>query len=362
MNDILLAHSNVTMLQHAFEQLQKSLQTFGLVIADDKIQKTSPFAYLGKFINATQIIPQKIEIRTDQLHTLNDVQKLLGDINWLRPSLKLTTAQLQPLFDILKGDSNLLSPRTLTSQGAKALQLVNAAIQQAQLTHIHLDLPVKLIICPTPHVPMGVLWQPVGILEWLHMKVTPSKVITPYYELTASLVQMGRTRCMQLFGYDPTHIILPYNSEHFTWLLQHSNLWGLAFCGYSGPIDNHYPSDKLIQFSLTTPYILPTIIKHFPLPNAFTVLTDGSSNGIAAIITDTGIQIKERTNLRSAQQVELHAIMAFQKFSTVSFNLYSDSRYLVEVLVTLETATLGHTNDAQLFHTFMTLQHLIRTH
>ena len=54
--------------------------------------------------------------------------------------------------------------------------------------------------------------------------------------------------------------------------------------------------------------------------------------------------------------------MAFQKFPTASFNLYSDSRYLVEVLLNLETATLGHTNDNQLFHTFLTLQRLICSH
>ncbi|NXD87857.1 POK7 protein, partial [Halcyon senegalensis] len=42
--------------------------------------------------------------------TLNDVQKLVGVITWLRPHLGLTTAQLSPLFDLLKGDSDLKSP------------------------------------------------------------------------------------------------------------------------------------------------------------------------------------------------------------------------------------------------------------
>lgn len=43
--------------------------------------------------------PLKLQI-LDNLKTLNDLQKLLGDINWLHPSLHLGTGQLKPLFDI----------------------------------------------------------------------------------------------------------------------------------------------------------------------------------------------------------------------------------------------------------------------
>jgi hypothetical protein len=61
---------------------------------------------------------------------LNDFQKLLGDINWLHPYLiKLTTGELKPLFDILKGSSDPTSPRSLTSDGLLALQQVEKAIE-----------------------------------------------------------------------------------------------------------------------------------------------------------------------------------------------------------------------------------------
>ena len=67
---------------------------------------------------------QKTVINRDNLRTLNDFQKLLGDINWLRPYLKLTTEGLKPLFDIFKGSFDPTSPRSLTSEGLLALQLV----------------------------------------------------------------------------------------------------------------------------------------------------------------------------------------------------------------------------------------------
>ena len=76
---------------------------------------------------------------------MNDIQKLLGDINWLRPYLKLTTRELKPLFDILKGSSDPTSPRSLTSEGLLALQLVERAIEEQFVTYIDYSLPLHLL-------------------------------------------------------------------------------------------------------------------------------------------------------------------------------------------------------------------------
>jgi hypothetical protein len=84
----------------------KDLGAWGLCIAPEKVQIMPPFQYLGQVINRCLICPQKVEIRKDSLRTLNDLQKLLGDTSWLRPSLKLTTDTLPPLFQLLKGNSN----------------------------------------------------------------------------------------------------------------------------------------------------------------------------------------------------------------------------------------------------------------
>lgn len=53
------------------------------------------------------------EFRKDGLQTLNDFQKLLGDIQWLQHCLK-STGDPEPLSDILKGNSDPSSPRYLT--------------------------------------------------------------------------------------------------------------------------------------------------------------------------------------------------------------------------------------------------------
>ena len=55
---------------------------------------------------------------------LNTFQKLLGNINWLRDYLKLTSGELKPLFDNLKMDADSNYPRQLSDVGRIAFQKV----------------------------------------------------------------------------------------------------------------------------------------------------------------------------------------------------------------------------------------------
>ena len=69
-----------------FDIAQLCLKDSGLIIAPEKIQTSIPYHYLGFVVNRQRITPQLTQIRTDKLSTLNDFQKLLDDINWIRPS------------------------------------------------------------------------------------------------------------------------------------------------------------------------------------------------------------------------------------------------------------------------------------
>lgn len=60
-------------------------------------------------------------------------KKLLGTINWVRPYLGLTSSQLEPLFDLLKGDPEFTSPRKLTLEAKAALKTVEQAITNRQV-------------------------------------------------------------------------------------------------------------------------------------------------------------------------------------------------------------------------------------
>lgn len=124
-------------------------------------------------------------------------------------------------------------------------------------------------------------------LRWLHLPVSPKKVLTPYYTLVASLVAQGRQESVQLFGQEPAYVCVPYNLEQQRWLCQFVEDWGLAFGDYPGQIRHHYPSDKLLQFVKQHPFVFPRVVQDKPIAGAILLFTDGSSNGMAAIVRNS---------------------------------------------------------------------------
>ncbi|NXK02659.1 POK18 protein, partial [Herpetotheres cachinnans] len=55
------------------------------------------------------IKPQQLCL-ANSISTLNDLQQLLGTINWIHPLLGISTEELSTLFNTLKGDLDLTSP------------------------------------------------------------------------------------------------------------------------------------------------------------------------------------------------------------------------------------------------------------
>ena len=139
MDDILIAHPDRAHLQTVLQDLTQALTARGLKIAPEKIQVNPPITYLGQIINSETVTHAPLQLRKYHLVTLNDYQKLLGDINWIRPYLKLTTAELKPLFNILRGDPDPTSKRKLTAEAREALDKVEAALSDSYVKRIDLQ-------------------------------------------------------------------------------------------------------------------------------------------------------------------------------------------------------------------------------
>ena len=88
-----------------------------------------PYQYLWFVVNRQHITPQLTQIHTDKLSTLNDFQKLLGDINCIR-HLGIANYQLNNLFNTLKGDPDLNSPRSLSQEAWEDLYLEQNKLQK----------------------------------------------------------------------------------------------------------------------------------------------------------------------------------------------------------------------------------------
>ena len=134
----------------------EALESWGLKIAPDKIQVNPPFSYLGRVLNTHTMSHAPLQLWRDHLLTLNDFQKLLGDINWIHPHLKLTTADIKPLFDCLKSDPNPSSKRKLTSEAESALVKMDEDLND-QLRRINITRGWDLIILDREHTSIGCL-------------------------------------------------------------------------------------------------------------------------------------------------------------------------------------------------------------
>ncbi|RMC19603.1 hypothetical protein DUI87_03162 [Hirundo rustica rustica] len=123
MDDVLMCAPNDDVLTHALDLTINALIVAGFELQESKVQRMPPWQYLGLQISKWTIVPQKLAIKT-KIKTLADVHHLCGVLNWVRPWLGLTTEDLTPLFELLKGGEELSSPRVLPLEAEKALEKV----------------------------------------------------------------------------------------------------------------------------------------------------------------------------------------------------------------------------------------------
>ncbi|RMC06981.1 hypothetical protein DUI87_16434 [Hirundo rustica rustica] len=204
MDDVLVCAPNDDMLSHVLGLTVDALVAAGFELQEEKVQWMPPWKYLGLEIGRRTIVPQKLAIRT-KVSSLADVHQLCGSLNWVRPWLGLTTNDLAPLFNLLKGGEELSSPRALTPEAEKALEKVQDAMSKRQAHRIDPELPFKFIIMgKLPHL-HGMIFQwksipkkdsegndPLLIIEWVFLSHHRSKRMTRPQELVAELIRKAR--------------------------------------------------------------------------------------------------------------------------------------------------------------------------
>ena len=104
------------------------------------------------------------------------------------PSLGIANYQLNNLFNTLKGDPDLNSPRSLSQEAQEELYLVQNKLQKQFLTCIKIDLPLELFILPYPHSPTGLLAQQEHSVEWIYTCFRGINSLTPYLDLITLII------------------------------------------------------------------------------------------------------------------------------------------------------------------------------
>lgn len=359
MDDILLSDSDINILERMFDEVKKTLPCWGLRIAPEKIQRGDSINYLGYKISLQRIRPQKVQIKRNQLRTLNDFQKLLGDINWLRPVIGLTTQELSNLFQTLQGDKDLNSPRKLSAEAEKELALVERKLQDTHLDRIDPKMACILVILPSTHSPTGILMQREDyILEWIFLAHKQSKKLKTYIEKVSELILKGKLRLRQLVGMDPAEIVVPFTNAEIASLWVQNEHWQRACSNFLGEINNRYPKSKRLQFIKRTNWILPRIIKGTPISGAPTFYTDASKSGKAGYKSENVSKVTE-SPYKSVQKSELYAILMVLSDFQEPLNIVTDSQYAERVVLHIETAELIQ-DYSELTSLFIQLQQKIR--
>ncbi|TRZ16311.1 hypothetical protein HGM15179_010774 [Zosterops borbonicus] len=234
MDDVLVCAPSDDLLTHALDLTVNALVAAGFELQEQKIQRMPPWKYLGLQINKRTIVPQKLAIKTN-VETLADVHQLCGALNWVRPWLGLTTEDLAPLFNLLKGGEGLSSPRSLTPEAKKALEKVQHLMSTRQASRCHPDLPFNFTILGNlPHL-HGLIFQwdtqvtstprkdrgkrdPLLVIEWVFLSHQRSKRMTRPQELMADLIRKARIRIRDLAGsdFDCIHIPIRLKSGQIT--------------------------------------------------------------------------------------------------------------------------------------------------
>ncbi|RMC14893.1 hypothetical protein DUI87_07070 [Hirundo rustica rustica] len=382
MDDVLVCAPNDDVLSHALDLTINALIAAGFELQEEKVQRMPPWRYLGLEISKRTIVLQKLEIKT-KVSTLTDVHQLCGALNWVRPWLGLTTEDLAPLFDLLKGGEELSSPRVLTPEAKKALEKVQDCMSTRQAHRYDLSLPFKFIIMGRlPHL-HGVIFQwkniakkdrggedPLLIIEWVFLSHQRSKRMTRPQELVAELIRKARSRIRDLAGCDFECIHIPISMrsgqimkamlEH---LLQENEALQFALDSFTGQISIHRPAHKI--FNQDAKFVLSLkSVQSKKLLKALTVFTDTSRRPHKSVLTwkDPQTQQWEADVVEvegSPQVAELAAVVrAFERFPE-PFNLVTDSAYVAGVVSRAEQAILQEVSNIALFNLLSKLVKLV---
>ncbi|NWI12274.1 PO113 protein, partial [Crypturellus soui] len=351
-----------------------TLDYFGLPIAKDKIQMSWPWKYLGWLISDSVIRPQKLTISA-KLATLHDAQRLLGDLQWVRPVLGLRNEDIAPLLPLLKG-TDPAQPISVSPEQLQTLQAIADKINSSWTHRAMEHVPFAIFILHTgPHVNTVIAQWRDGqegqedkfyLIEWVFGAINPKKNIELTLEAMADLIKRARLRTVAITGEEPVSIHLPMAPAELEWALANSSPLQSSVLNWSGTLTTKFPSGKLGTLIKTQRWAGIPLRSERPLAEAVTVFTDaGGRTGKALVVWlregNWHHEILEGSEGDSLQILELMAVCwAFNNWMSSRLNIVSDSLYVVGVVERIEDAAIRSAGRMRLVQLFRQLQQTIR--
>ena len=172
MDDILIAGDSMNK-DEVLQRVTSMLELRGLKVAPEKVQQYPPWHYLGWIISDSTVRPQKITLTTE-IKTLNDVQKLVGDIQWIRNICGITNDDLGPLIKLLGTSTQANDLRQLGTEQKKSLEKISQKIVQCHANRLVIERPIILMLINSGKQHM----HPFAlIMQWIDQRSNPLSIL-----------------------------------------------------------------------------------------------------------------------------------------------------------------------------------------
>nr|BAC77452.1 Gag-Pol fusion polyprotein [Human immunodeficiency virus 1] len=322
--DDLYVGSDLEIGQHRtkIEELRQHLLKWGFTTPDKKHQKEPPFLWMGYELHPDKWTVQPIQLPEKDSWTVNDIQKLVGKLNWasqIYPGIKV-----KQLCKLLRGAKALTDIVPLTEEAELELA-ENREILKEPVHGVYYD-PSKDLIAEIQKQGLGqwtyqIYQEPYKNLKTGKYARMRGAHTNDVKQLTEA-VQKIATESIVIWGETPK-FKLPIQKE--TWETWWTEYWQATWV----------PEWEFVN---TPPLVkLWYQLEKEPIEGAETFYVDGAASretklGKAGYVTDRGrqkvVSLAETTN----QKTELHAIHLALQDSGPEVNIVTDSQYALEII------------------------------
>nr|AZI72523.1 gag-pol protein [Human immunodeficiency virus 1] len=322
--DDLYVGSDLEIGQHRakIEELRQHLLKWGFTTPDKKHQKEPPFLWMGYELHPDKWTVQPIVLPEKDSWTVNDIQKLVGKLNWasqIYPGIKV-----RQLCKLLRGTKALTEVIPLTAEAELELA-ENREILKEPVHGVYYD-PSKDLIAELQKQGQGqwtyqIYQEPCKNLKtgkYARMKGAHTNDVR---QLTEA-VQKITTESIVIWGKTPK-FKLPIQKE--TWETWWTEYWQATWI----------PEWEFVN---TPPLVkLWYQLEKEPIVGAETFYVDGAANretklGKAGYVTNKGRQKVVSLTDTTNQKTELQAIYLALQDSGLEVNIVTDSQYALGII------------------------------
>nr|BAB55907.1 Gag-Pol fusion polyprotein [Human immunodeficiency virus 1]BAB85459.1 gag-pol fusion polyprotein [Human immunodeficiency virus 1] len=322
--DDLYVGSDLEIRQHRIkiEELRAHLLSWGFTTPDKKHQKEPPFLWMGYELHPDRWTVQPIELPEKDSWTVNDIQKLVGKLNWA--SQIYAGIKVKQLCKLLRGAKALTDIVPLTEEAELELA-ENREILKTPVHGVYYD-PSKDLVAEVQKQGQDqwtyqIYQEPFKNLKTGKYARKRSAHTNDVRQLT-EVVQKIATESIVIWGKTPK-FRLPIQRETWeTWWMEY---WQATWI----------PEWEFVN---TPPLVkLWYQLEKDPIVGAETFYVDGAASretklGKAGYVTDRGrqkvVSLTETTN----QKTELHAIHLALQDSGSEVNIVTDSQYALGII------------------------------